>query len=440
MHRRVVADCIALTLLLLAVMTAPAAADLVVLKTGGRISGELQRESSPAAGGDQVSIRTLTGAIITVPRSDVASVTKRRLVFEQYDALKKTAPDTVEGQWELSQWCLEKSLKEREVHLKRIIELDPDHEGAHHGLHHVRYDGQWSTRDEVMTARGYIKHKGKYVLPQELDLIKQEQKETESEKAWYKRVKMWHGWLDSDRVERQTESLSQLQSITDPHAVPALYRTFATEGSEQYRLMYVGILSKIKDDRSLGPLVFQSLRDESEIVRQAAVQGIPRDSQLKTQPVYVKALKNDLNAIVNRAGAALAQVGDEHVVPQLITALVTSHRYRVTVPDQDPSIGVAADGRMAQTNVPVVPPNIALMLATGQLPFGVQVEQVTPGMPVRTKEVTVQRNEENPAVLAALNKITGQNFGFDVRAWRNWYNSTKNGNGKKLPMKGKSKL
>ena len=60
------------------------------------------------------------------------------------------------------------------VHLRQVVQLDPEHVPARRGLGHVRQNGRWMSRDEQMAARGYVKHKGKQeVLPQELDLIAQ---------------------------------------------------------------------------------------------------------------------------------------------------------------------------------------------------------------------------------------------------------------------------
>jgi hypothetical protein len=79
---------------------------------------------------------------------------------------------------------------------------------------------------------------------------------------------------------------------------------------------------------------------------------------------------------------------------------------------------------MAPGGVPL-PPNIYGLLITGQLPQGIQVQT---NAPVRTKEITVEKNESNPAVLAALKLLTGEDFGFDEEAWRNWHKARAAGN------------
>lgn len=415
-------------------------ADYITLRTGGEIRGELLSESnrpdrkSRAAvesgpRGEIVSIRTLTGAMVAVGKDDVESIVRRRMVVEEYESLRRAAPNTIEAQWQLAEWCRQKSLvKEREGHLRAVVALDPDNVAAHRGLGHIKdRQGHWATQDEVMTSRGYVKHKGKYVLPQELELIQQDEKVSEAEKGWFKRVRMLHGWLDSERSDRQAEAMTQLKAIQDPDAVPALSRYFKAVPVEDQRMLYVEILSRISGDKPVPALVLQSLWDESRAIRDAAIGGLLRKDVAKALPYYLRALKNGLNLIVNRAGDALAQLGNDAVIPQLINALVTRHVYTELVPDAAP--GITTNGGLVPAGQPVLPPNIELLLATGQLPQGVRVDY--PATPVRMKEITYEKDERNASVLGALSLLTGQDFGYDESTWRKWFNAQKNNAGAK---------
>ncbi len=405
----------------------PAAADFVVLKSGSEIHGELLAESGAPAG-DAVSIRTVSGAVLVIAKSEVRSTTRRRVVLEEYDARLNATPATVDGLWQLAEWCRAKGLREqRETQLQRLLELDPEHLASRRGLGQIRYEGRWTTRDDMMAARGYVKFKGKYVLPQELDLIRQDQKETEAERAWYRRVNMWRSWLNDARDERGSEATRQLQAIDDPHAVAALYKAFRDHELEPVRLMYVGILGKIRGDKALGSLVFQSLQDASELVRAAAVRALPRDGRAKAVPVYIRMLRNPTNALVNRAAFALGEIGDSQATPRLIDALTTHHEYTVLVPNPAGAMGFTPGGGMVPTSGPLLPPDISLMLATGQLPMGVQVNVVDSGVTSMPLEERVEREEENPEVLHALQKLTGADFGYDKSEWRAWLNAKRNG-------------
>jgi hypothetical protein len=396
-------------------------ADFVTLLNGGEIRGEFVGDSGSKSQGGSVSIRTLSGATVVVSRAEIDTLTRRRLVVEEYETRRRAVPDTAAARWDLAEWCRQKSLpKEREAELRRVVELDPEHVAAHRALGHIRYKGRWGTQDEVMTARGFVKYKGKYLLPQELELLTKEERITEGEKAWFRKVKTWHTWLEGGYPQRQSEALANLRAITEPDAVAALSRTFKDLSDEELRLLYVEIIGKIDGEKPLQPLVLQSLWDDSRLVREAAIRGVRNRESGKAVTAYVRALKNSVNMIVNRAGAALGELGNDSVVPSLIDALITRHNYTVLVPD--PPMGVASDGTDVSSGQQLLPPNVARGLAAGAFPYGVQVNNLTPTAP-RLREVPIEKDEENPDVLTALNLLTGENFGFDEDAWRAWYNS-----------------
>jgi hypothetical protein len=417
--------------LLLSLLPHAVRADSIELTTGGVLRGELLGDPAAIEKSQTLTLRTLSGATVTIDRAQVLSVVRRRKVLEEYETRRRHAPDTLDGQWELAEWCRERNLpRQRAVHLARVIEFDPDHARARRVLGYTWHEGRWTTHDDLMTARGYVRHKGRYVLPQELELLLEEQRETESERAWFKRVRLWKSWLDNESLERQAAGAASLRSIADPDAVRALARTLKDEEIEGHRILYVGVLARIAGEKPIEPLIRQSLYDESRLVRDAAVSGVRGKDVTKVLPTYLRALKNEQNAVVNRAGSALAALGDESVVPQLIEALVTRHRYRVQVPINEP-FGFRSDGGMV-SNAPPLPRDIAVMLATGQLPYGVRIEYVQPpGVPLRMKTATVHRDEQNPSVLSALGVLTGQNLGYDEKAWKSWYAAHQSGTLKK---------
>lgn len=407
---------------------ATACADFLELASGGVLRGELLTDPKKLEASPTISVRTLTGATISVGREQVVRVVRRRLVFEEYELLRAAAADTAEAQWQLAEWCRQKSLsKERVAHLERVIDLDRDHKAARRALGYSWLEGRWVTQDQIMSERGYVKYKGKYVLPQELELIQEDERATAAERAWFKKVRLWYGWLDSDRPERQREAQAQLKAIRDPEAVPAVVRTFRDERREAYRLLMIDILAQIESAGVVTPLVQLALREELQIVREAAVAALRRAPQgpKLALPILLRALKNEANVIVNRAAAALGQLGDESAVPQLIEALVTRHRYVVNLPEN--LVGFTPDGQPIQAIDPsILPPDLAGMMATGQLPHGVRIEYGHGAQP-RTRRVVVQKEHQNQSVLSSLMLLTGQNFGYDEGAWRNWHRSRQNG-------------
>lgn len=249
-----------------------------------------------------------------------------------------------------------------------------------------------------------------------------------AEKSWFKQVKQWQGWLAGDHSQRKSGARDLFRAIRDPDAVPALVHFFRDVPDDEQRLMYVEVLSQIEGDRPVVPLAVQSLVDESQPVRELAMRGMLRKDATKSVPVFLKALKHRQNVIVNRAGNALALVGDERVVPQLIEALVTPHEYKELVLEKNE---FTCNDQQFVRGVAVLPPAIALRVMTGQLPPPPEPEATSPFIAPEVREITVERNEENPAVLDALNHLTGLRFGYDESAWRKWYHAGKNGGKKK---------
>lgn len=409
---------------------AAARADLVRLKNGGEVRGQLA--AGFRSGDELVTIETLSGGTVVVAREQAEFVTRRSLTVEHYESRARQAADTVAAQWELAEWCRENGLKsQREIHLRRVVELDPTHQKAHYGLGHSFRDGKWIDPDAEMEERGYVRYKGRWITPQELALIERNEDELAAEREWFRKVKLWHNWIASGHPDRTRQGMMELQQLTDPHAATALSRYFADEPSKPLRALYVATLSHMEGDQTTTALVRQSLFDVDDEIRYAALNGIPRAQYDAAMALYVRELRNELNPIVLRAGAALQRVGNDRAVPALIDALVTTHHYRVTVPDTSGSVSFNTAGGFGNSGTSL-PANVEMALRTGQIP-GVVVTDPLRNLTQKTKVVTVERLHQNPTVLIALQQITSQDYGYDERVWRLWHNAHKAGADKENP-------
>jgi len=403
-------------------------ADLIKLDNSGELRGTIDRKLAKR-GVSTLTIRTLTGAVVVVDRKTVRFVTHRSLKVEQYETRARATEGTVAAQWDLAEWCRKNRLsKQRAACLRRIIALDPNHKKARYALGYIRHDDKWTTRDEIMRSQGYVKYKGRYVTPQELELLQKTQAELDSERKWFRKVRLWRGWLTGRNAKRRQAGLAELQKLDDPDAVAALALNFSKHKDARLRGLYVSILSRLTGDKPVAALVRQSLLDDDKQIRAASLDAISPGKNDVAMPLYAQALRNKNNAVVRRAGRGLERVGDRHVVPNLIAALVTTHRYRIRVPDKSGTISFGADGSFGSSGL-TLPPQVEAMLRTGQLPYGVIIRPSFDGPPRKTRVVTVNYTHKNAEVLAALRRITGQSFGYDQRTWRLWLASDKNGTG-----------
>lgn len=138
----------------------PAAADEVVLKNGAVLDG-LARERD-----DKVIVEMDFGTV-TVNRSEVSSIKHVAGPLKELDErLKK--PLDAKGHYETAQWAERQGLSGRAQELyRRVIMMDPGHEGARKALGYTKLDGRWLSHDEFMAAKGYVRHEGRWVTPEE---------------------------------------------------------------------------------------------------------------------------------------------------------------------------------------------------------------------------------------------------------------------------------
>ena len=159
-------------LLVLVLLGAPSLSDVFVLADGRRIQGVLMRETA-----DTYVVQTGLGEL-KLARSEVVEILSGqtdREVFDERWEKTTTAP----GFFELGNWASRKRLRSlAHKAWKKALELDADHAGAHRGLGHVLYKGEWMTPDErdrraaadeaaEMGARGLVKYEDRWVTHEE---------------------------------------------------------------------------------------------------------------------------------------------------------------------------------------------------------------------------------------------------------------------------------
>lgn len=380
-------------------LVAPAAAEVFVLENEGRVTGEwLNKEDKQA---EQYVIRTASGGTVKLAKDQVAKVYVPSPEELEYERLRLDFEDTAADQWKLSEWCREHRLREqRTAHLKRCIELDPDHADARRALGYTRIDNAWKTQDEVFLERGYVKYRGRWRLQQEVDLeerIRANKKETGE---WFVKIKRWRGWLDDEKAE---EAEQELLAIADPNAVPALAQFFEREKDAKIRLLFVDALANVNTSDAVFVLGDGALYDGDLEVRLTCLDYLKKQPRPDLVKYYAGALKHKDNVTVNRAAYCLKELNDASVVSALIDALVTTHKTKI-------SSGGGGDQYSTTFGGPTNGGAGGMSASPGGLSVG--------GGP----KVLVQ-HLRNTEVLDALVHLTGANFGYDAQAWKYWLTS-----------------
>ena len=164
-----------------------ARADIYALTNGGQIQGEVV--SSPDTARDKIVIRTASGGEVTIAKSQIRQITPQSAAELEYERIRPTYPDTVAGQWDLAEWCRDHSLaKQRRTHLERVVALDPNHKKARAALDYVMIEGKWVRPDDLMRDRGYVKYKGAWKLPQEVELLERRRKVELAQRDWFAKL------------------------------------------------------------------------------------------------------------------------------------------------------------------------------------------------------------------------------------------------------------
>lgn len=374
----------------------PLLADTLLLRSGGRVEGTW---SNPRRAADEpYVIETAEGMRLEIPARAVQAAIPAQTAEKEYEQLAPGHANTVEDQWALAEWCRERRLvDQRNDHLRRVVELDPQHARARRALGYSYINGQWIMEREHHERQGYLFYNGSWRTAQEIALIEERKKRRLAESEWGTKIKRLRGQLAKDRSNATREAIL---AINDPHAVAGLFEQFKEEPSQPVRLLYVNVLGNIESPHALDALLEISLNDVSDDVRHEALDIIVERKPAVAVPYYVSKLKDPQNWRLNRAAIALARLEDSAAIGPLIGSLVTRHKFATgpIAPKSDEAIsstfGRSSDGSGGS------------------------------GLSIGNQSKIVERDVPNQDVLAALVKLTGGvNFSYDQTAWRYWHNA-----------------
>jgi len=377
-----------------------ASADTFLLKNGGRVQGQwLNRSQTTSAG---YIVRTASGVKLTLAEDDVVDRVIERPAEEEYAQLAPTFADTVAEQWRLAQWCRRRQLnRQRKTHLARILELEPENVEARRGLGYSQVDGKWVIAEDWREDNGYVYYQGRWRLPQERQLMQQQQAVEQVQRDW--RNVLWR-WRQALPNEKGIEIREQILGVRDTHAVPALAALYAKEPHRGVKMLYLEALGNISSPAALHALVVISLNDPDVEIFHAAVDELAEVDNPQIAQTYHRGLKDKNNVRVNRSGAALARLGNQETIDPLIESLVTTHVLVIRPPSDGSDDGV--------TTSFVNGPNNGICKSPPKVFTGMTAGDQTKVIPQRVP---------NHEVLGALVRLSGgMNFGYDQQAWRNW--------------------
>jgi hypothetical protein len=190
------------------------------------------------------------------PAAGDAAKAAESAALAEYNAQRSRAPNTADAHWKLGLWCEQKGLKaEATAEFAAVVRLDPG-------------------RDPAWKKLGYVKHNGRWASPEALAAERAEADEQKKADAlWMPRLARWKSWLG--QKAKRADADRELAAVTDPRAVPAIWKAFAGGGPDDQERA-IDVLGHVEGRGALHALAILAIYGKTEGVRRAAVETLAR--------------------------------------------------------------------------------------------------------------------------------------------------------------------
>jgi len=437
---------VGLSLVLSACWAENAPADRIVLRGGGQVQGKVIPDPEAKEKEGRVLVILPRGKTpLSLRRDQILSVEPKASPLDEYAARRAKLEPTARSDYELGLWCEGNDLPDlAEVHYEAAVRRDPDFADARLKLGHEERDGRWLSPDDLRKERGLVLHKGRWVPESEKEKDDARAEESAGFASWVRRIRTLALGLRSEDAAARRDAESQLVEIRDPEAIGPLVKVLGGQEPD-LRMALARALGEIPGELAARTLVDRLLAESEGPVREALIGELKRREEPIVASRLVRALKSSDVAVLNRAAWALGQLDVFSSVPRLLDVLITSEERVVLVPSGGPAYGggpgvtdplIAYNGSSAAYMTgPVVAPG-AVAFGAYVVPNTVGLDPFANGAPISVgngmsaggtvgadrgpQPALVTFTSRNVEVLGALNRLTGQDFGYDVPGWRAW--------------------
>jgi uncharacterized protein YkwD len=129
---------------------------VITLNVGGEVTGVILEHD-----GKKIVVETM-GGIVVIDRDEVDSIDDGEPSELYKKLLKKTDLSRASNQYRLAMWCKRFHKQEYERHLKKCLEIQPEHIAAQEELGLYKWEDKWLPYEEYQKARGFVKYKDRY--------------------------------------------------------------------------------------------------------------------------------------------------------------------------------------------------------------------------------------------------------------------------------------
>jgi hypothetical protein len=456
------------------VSASPTHADKIVLRGGGQIKGKIIPGDPKRP--TRVFVLTERGKTpLTFEKTLIAEVIPETGPLDGYLSRREKASATdAKAQYDLGVYCEENKLTDLALmHYEAALKADDKFAPAHEKLRHVLHGDRWLTGDEIKEAQGLVKYKGKWVTVGVRDQQEKQVATTAEQASWVRRLRLLRDALLSGIDDRRREADAQLMSINEPIAIKPLIKVFGSD-PPAVRSMLARFLGAIDGPEASAALVSRFLYEDESEVRLSFVDELLRRADAEVTKRLVIGLRSDEPDIVNRAAWALAKLNAVKTVPMLVNVLVQT---KTVIEAIDSGQAGAMGGSSVSPNPGGLPPPglgrtpghmggstaglngmvqyptyaaagpggvAALVPQVGSYSTGAALDGSgsaglsgagsgmissssglsngggVPSLGSGRMPSMVFYTFRNGEVLGALIKMTGQDFGYDVDAWKRW--------------------
>jgi hypothetical protein len=198
------------TLALFLLIAAGARADEIELVSGTVIEGKTEDL------GDSIKV-IRSGSTVVYPKSMIRKITPKKTSEEIYqERTKELKAEDVDARLKLARWCLDKKMAREAVEeYRKIIAVAPDHEEARLGAGFRKLGDQWVTEEAFFLAKGLVRHKGRWITPEERDLDVAMEEAKDLEKALADKIRIALERMKSGVEKKRADAAAELEKIED---------------------------------------------------------------------------------------------------------------------------------------------------------------------------------------------------------------------------------
>lgn len=188
-------------------------------------------------------------------------------LLAEYRKRRDAMVDKADDHRELAAWCHKNKLIDgARVHWVKVLEFEPNDDGALAALGLQSYEGRLLTRQQIEQAK------------------KAAVEQRRANQRWQPQIVKWRAAIDHGTAKQREAAIAELAEISDPGALPALEAVFGVTGDTKKALelnqLLVETAGRIPGPEATAVLLRRSLAPDSLEMRAAAA------DQLKARPMH----------------------------------------------------------------------------------------------------------------------------------------------------------